>query len=78
MFKTVDELKEFVIWARSQKVKQIKVDNIEVVMSDMAFIEDLTGLPSQTLAAPKAETPNIADPLNGPPLDDPDLFYSVR
>lgn len=79
MFKTVDELKEFILWAKDQKVQSVKVDNIEFTMSNYALIQDLIGPTSQTSSTkPRVEevVPPIPDPTKPPP-EDPDLFWSA-
>lgn len=37
MFKTVDELKEFITWAKTQGLRRAKIDNIEFEISELAF-----------------------------------------
>lgn len=41
MFKTVEEIKEFVTWARSQKIKSVKVGDLEIEMSELAYVEPM-------------------------------------
>jgi len=81
LFNTQEDLKNFIVWCKAQKVKQIKLDTIEIVLSDYALIEDLVAPPSQNAATPAAtQKPSIADPNNGPKQngdEDPDLFFSV-
>lgn len=38
MFKTIEELKEFILWAKSEKIARIKVADVEVEMSNIALI----------------------------------------
>lgn len=47
MFKSPKELKNFIIWAKNNKIKRVKVGDIEVEISDLAFIEDQLPLGSQ-------------------------------
>lgn len=83
MFETTQELKDFILWCHSVKIKTIKVGNTEVQFSDLAFLDSLTDLgtdmplkaneerdTSQTLvdAAPK---PNEAE-------DEDMLFWSAK
>lgn len=37
MFKTVDQLKDFITWARTQGLKRAKVGSIEIELSELAF-----------------------------------------
>ena len=57
MFKDVEELKQFVIWARDQKIQQVKVGEVEVTFSALALLSDedtrkltipLSGIPAQS------------------------------
>lgn len=48
MFKSPSELQEFIVWAKEQKIKRVKVDNIEFEISDLALIEGIEPLVSQT------------------------------
>lgn len=80
MVKTIEELKALIIWAKSQKVKHLKLADIEITLSDYALIEDLAGLTSQTLSTQLTDTKQEDAPANpdSAPTDDPDLFFSVN
>lgn len=41
MFKNTEDLKDFIIWSKSQKIKRIKLDAIEVEFSDIAHLENI-------------------------------------
>lgn len=41
MFNNQKELKDFILWCKSQKVKSFKNDNTEFVLSDLAIAEQL-------------------------------------
>jgi hypothetical protein len=72
VFKDVKELKSFIMWARSKKLSRIKVDNIEVEISNYAFAEDIEialSKPSQTPIKETSETKQDTE-------EDPDLFWS--
>lgn len=40
MFKTQEELKEFLLWAKQEKVVRVKIADIEVEFSGLALIEE--------------------------------------
>lgn len=40
MFKTAQELQQFIIWCKSQKVKAFKHDQVQFELSDLAFVTD--------------------------------------
>ncbi len=55
MFKTAEELKSFIEWAREQRIKSVKVGTVHVEFSELAFIsedtyKDLTNGGPSTLA----------------------------
>lgn len=39
MFKTVEQLKEFIMWAKTQQIKQVKIKGVDVTFSDLALVE---------------------------------------
>lgn len=84
MINSIEELKEFILWAKSQKVKSIKLGDINVEMSDLAFIGDF-----QDLGTPEREKqmPDISVPPTSPRLpegnqqskeEDEELYWSAR
>lgn len=41
MFKTVDELKEFLMWAKEQRISEVKVGETHIVFSSLALMDTL-------------------------------------
>lgn len=41
MFKTTQELQDFILWCREAKIKAIKLDQMEVQFSDLAYIDSI-------------------------------------
>lgn len=77
MFKDVEELKNFIIWAKSQKIKRIKVKTVEVEISDYAFIEDLVTPQSQsTLSTDEPPTPDELEKIKAE--EDELLMWSAK
>jgi hypothetical protein len=75
MFKNAQELKNFILWCKSEKVKAFKNDNIQFEMSDLAFVEHLDE-PGDILKEaniPAADTFAEMDPESG--KEDDDLMY---
>jgi hypothetical protein len=81
MITDINELKEFILWAKAQKVKSIKLGEIHIELSDLALIE---GLSEQSA---EAVTRDLSVPPSSPRLpngnaqaneDDEDLFFSTR
>lgn len=48
MIKSISELKELILWAKSQKVQRIKMGEIEVELSQYAAIESLVNSEKNT------------------------------
>lgn len=40
MIKTLEEMKEFILWCQENKVKSFKNNNIEVELSELAFLPE--------------------------------------
>lgn len=39
MFKTTQDLQEFILWCQQAKIKAVKVGEVEVQFSDLAFLD---------------------------------------
>jgi len=70
MFKTIEDLKAFVLWAKKEQVASFKAGDIEVVISPYALIE-----PQSNLQAPA--TGAEAQELK-PESEDEALYWSTR
>jgi hypothetical protein len=76
MFKDLDELKSFLMWAKEEKISAVKVDGMEVHFNSLAFMDDITSLQEQTVE--EAEARKIDPVKDDKDIDeDEDLFYSV-
>lgn len=58
MFKDVSEVKEFIIWARSQKIQALKVGEVEVHFGTAALIDTETLMQD---ARAELEAPTLTD-----------------
>lgn len=74
MFKDPAELKAFILWAKEQKIQRIKVDNIEVELSTLAFIDEPILAPLRQSIMPKSD--KLVPEKAAEPTEDPDLFWS--
>lgn len=70
MFKTPDDLKAFLTWAKDQKIKSVSVadDGVKVEFSDLAFVpedafQDLTNGGPSTLAETEPIDPKEEEDL---------------
>lgn len=76
MFKDINELKEFLIWCRSQKVKKVMLETgTSVEFSDLAFVEDLQTDSKEMFLGSKSTLMDTLKPNQKE--DDEDLFWSV-
>lgn len=41
MFKDVNELKEFLVWAKEQKISEINIGEVRAKFHDLSFVEEL-------------------------------------
>lgn len=81
----ITQLKELILWAKSQKLKSLKVGDATFEFSDLAFIDGLNDLSSPgTEPAPRKD---LAEPASSPRLpdgnveaneDDELLYFSSR
>lgn len=80
LFTTVEELQEFILWAKSEKILQIKVDGVEVTFSGLAFMadEDLitAGQPQVKGSEERDTSKTLVDDMDA--YADEDLYYSSR
>jgi hypothetical protein len=59
MFKDVSEVKEFIIWARSQKIQALKVGEVEVHFGAAALIDSEALM--ESALNPELEAPTLTD-----------------
>jgi len=45
MFKDISELKSFILWAKDQKIKRLKVGECEAEFSDLVHVEEMITAP---------------------------------
>jgi len=76
MFKTVQELQDFILWAKAEKVKRLKIGDVEVEISDYALVEDLMTIQSQTKSS--TEPQKNTDPNKNQTEEDDLLMWSAR
>lgn len=77
MIKTVDELKELILWAKSEKVKSLKIGDIIIEMSDLALIEDIQAKPEQANSKVTASVTTFMEDMasTGNKKEDEELLY---
>lgn len=82
MFKTTEDLQEFISWAKKQRIELLKVGDIEVRFSTLAFVDEATGglIPSDESASQTAKTEErntsktLVDTLENVAEDDDELL----
>ncbi len=84
MFKTVEQLKEFIIWAKDQKVQEVHVGKVVVVFSALALTESLYNEPEHyDTQKPQTEERDtsktlVDDEPEAADNEDDLLYYSSR
>lgn len=43
MFKSTDEIKQFILWCKEEKVQQFQIGEVAVVLSNLALVESELG-----------------------------------
>lgn len=43
VFKNINEIKEFIVWAKQEKIARLKVEGVEVEFSPMALVDSSYG-----------------------------------
>ena len=64
MFKSVEELKEFIVWAKTQKIAVFKVQDVEIHVSAMAYVDDIHGSQKSEASTQSNEITEIPEVSN--------------
>lgn len=75
MFKTAQDLKQFILWCKSQKVKAFKNDNIQFELSDIAFIETEISMSNELKDIDEFDSKTLVDTDTESDKEDEDLLY---
>ena len=83
MFASIADLKEFILWAKQQKVQELHVDKVVVVFSVLALTEELyePSLPNEAQYKHEERDTNkllLDEPGTDGESDDDLLFYSSK
>lgn len=72
---TIEQIKELIIWAKSEKVKILEVSGIRVEFTELAFIDQIQGLEMGQSANPEVtvSTKTFADEIANE--DDEELLF---
>lgn len=76
MFKTTQELQDFILWCQQAKIKAVKVGDMEVQFSDLAFIDIIAPLEAQQ--AEERDTSKTLVDTSPDEADDDLLFWSSK
>ena len=75
MIKDLNELKVFILWAKSQRIKSLELDGVKFELSDLAFIDQF----NEANANDKLETAVDKSKFESEQQnneDDEDLYWS--
>lgn len=71
----IEELKEFILWCKENKVKKVKLDSLEFDIYELGLL-DVTQTSTDTKVSSSA---NLSDTLKEPSVnEDPDLYWSTN
>ncbi len=74
MFKSAQDLKEFILWCKSQKVKSFKNTDIQFELSDLSFLEELSSTTSSE-EIDEFDSQTLTDTDEEASKEDEDLLY---
>lgn len=75
MFKTTQDLQEFLLWCQQAKIKAVKVGDVEVQFSDLAFVDIIA---SEASAAEERDTSKTLVDTAPDEADEDLLFWSSK
>lgn len=81
MISNIDQLKNFIIWCKSNKIKKMDIGDIKFEISELDFIsEEGKSLNIQNSNLGKYNTETLTDTIddNMDPSEDPDLYWSTN
>ena len=73
MFKTTQDLKEFILWCQQAKIKAVKVGDVEVQFSDLAFLDVITQQMEQPASEERDTSKTLVD--TAPEESDEELLF---
>lgn len=82
MFKTSDELKDFIVWAKSERVQKLMVGEVSIEFSPLAFIgefpelEEAKSPTNENITVPGAQVPDTSMGVDAD--DEETLMWSSR
>lgn len=79
MFKDAKELKSFILWAKTQKIKSFKIKDIEVELSELNFLPSVDDEPIRELSNITSDTLlDTEDEKTSEQEDDELLYWSTQ
>lgn len=77
MFETTQDLKEFLLWCQQARIKAIKVGDVEVQFSDLAFVDIIAAEPTVKAAEERSTSKTLVD-TEPEEVDEELLFWSAK
>lgn len=85
LFQDIEELKEFLLWAKGERIQKVEVGDVKVEFSHLAFLgtfDDLSEAKTPTNTEPSGSTAPISnedEPITSSEETDEELlFHSAR
>jgi len=82
MLATIDDVKELILWAKQEKIKEIKIGNLHFVISDVAITEQYLQSQPEELKdneSTSLSSKTMVDTLEQEPKEiEEDLYWSSR
>lgn len=78
MITSLSELQDFIVWAKSQKLKSVAIAGISFEFSEIAHIDGLQGIEANSDLSLKPVSSRLPDGNTQANEDEEMLFYSAR
>ncbi len=78
MFKNPQDLQKFLAWAQEKKIKEVKIGEIHVVFSELAYIPDSPFDGVKELKDGKSTLTDDIQKEEDESGEDPDLYWSAQ
>jgi hypothetical protein len=76
MVKSIEELKNLIIWAKEQKLKSLKLADIHIEISDLALVESLNNQVNET--SEQTDKSALEATTEQAKEEQDDLYWSTR
>lgn len=78
MFENVEEIKQFIVWAKSQGLKSVSIDNVKFEISDVTLADEFLNKAPENDQSPAFNKQDWLAEQSDPNEDEDLLYHSAR